>query len=245
LMIHSAAVFGEERAFGNYVQAGKKSQPLIEHIAHDVTVTGRAKELESQKRTDGASGRDHFGLGKSRFREHLIKRDGSQKGDEKKEAAEFGVHRSGTEVQLSYICRDPGDGFHTGKSLFVPSPWKPGEAFLFQDVGYADRADLMSLGFKDLRNVINGEVFFSQCDHLFSDLVLFGGLLGPFPWRKEERANGVLSEGMDQNPKTSFRVSEAPGSFLAAQTLDEKGTEGFVLPVGGILRLEEETSHIC
>jgi len=127
----------------------------------------------------------------------------------------------------------------------VPSPWKPGEPLLFQDVGYADRADLMSPGFKDLRNVINGEVFFSQCDHSFSDLVLFGGLLGPFSWRKEERAMGVLSEGMDQDPETSFRVSEASGSILTAEALDEKGAESLVLPVGGILRLEEVTSHAC
>ena len=56
---------------------------------------------------------------------------------------------------------------------------------------------------------------------------------------------GVLSEGMDQDPETSFRVSEAPRCFLAAQTLDEKGAESFVLSVGGILRFEEETSHAC
>jgi hypothetical protein len=245
LGIHPAAIFGEEGAFGDRVQTGKKGQPLVEHIAHDMAVAGRAKEFESQKGANGASGRDHHGSGKSRLRDQVVKRDGSQKGNKKKEAAEFGVNRSGAEIKLSYIGPDRGDGFYPGQSFFVSSSWKPGEAVVFQDVGYTDRAELMTSGFKDLGNVINGEVFLSKRDHLFSDLVLFGGFLGPLPWWNEERAMGVFSEVMGQDPETSFRIPEAPGSLLVAYALDEIGAEGFVLPVGGVLRLEEEASHIC
>lgn len=43
--INPAAVFGEKRTLRCAVEAGKKGEALIEHIAHDMAVTGVTEEF--------------------------------------------------------------------------------------------------------------------------------------------------------------------------------------------------------
>lgn len=63
-------------------------------------------------------------------------------------------------------------------ALLIASSWEPGEAFLVQDDGHTDRAYFASFAFEHSADIVNGEVLFSQCNHVFPDLVLFGGHLG-------------------------------------------------------------------
>ncbi len=63
-------------------------------------------------------------------------------------------------------------------------------------------------------------------------------------WLGEELARGALAALMHQLMKTAQRVSEPPGDCRARQTIDEIRSQGFVLPVGGVLRSEKDLSRI-
>jgi hypothetical protein len=81
--------------------ASTKSRRIcIQHIAHDVAVTGRAEELQSQQRTDSRPGRDHPGTGEPRFLQKWIPRDSGEQGHKQEKAPELGMEGPRGQVQL-------------------------------------------------------------------------------------------------------------------------------------------------
>ena len=50
---------------------------------------------------------------------------------------------------------------------------------------------------------------------------------------------------MNKDAKASLGIAETPGDFLGGKSIDEEGTQGFVLPMGGIGRFQEEASVVC
>jgi hypothetical protein len=56
----TAAVFREEGALGDGVEACEEGQSLVKHRGHDVTVAGAAEELERQERAYRTTGGDHL-----------------------------------------------------------------------------------------------------------------------------------------------------------------------------------------
>jgi hypothetical protein len=49
---------------------------------------------------------------------------------------------------------------------------------------------------------------------------------------------------MAKDPETSWRVAETTSGLGRRESVDEIGSKGFVLPMGGIGRLEEEAGRI-
>ena len=58
--------------------------------------------------------------------------------------------------------------------------------------------------------------------------------------RCEESSIRVLAELMAQDAESAWAIAEAPGRLGRAESLDEIGPQGFVLPVGGVLGHEED-----
>ena len=66
--VDATAVLGEERALRDHVEAGEQGQALIEDVGHDVAVTARSEQLQSQQRTKRVLRRDHVGTWRPRRR---------------------------------------------------------------------------------------------------------------------------------------------------------------------------------
>ena len=126
--IDAATVFGKKGSLGGAVEPGKKGEAFVEHIAHDMTVAGIAKEFQSQKRAHRMSGRDHLGAGKTGIAEQLIEGDLRQIRQKEEKASEACPKSSGREVQLAHIGnrsssgRMPGAVPHRGAEGAEQSP---------------------------------------------------------------------------------------------------------------------------
>jgi len=96
-----------------------------------------------------------------------------------------------------------------------------------------------------LADVVDGEVLLAQGDDLFAEALFLGGGLRSFGRGEEELAFGVLAELVDQDAEAARGVAAAAGGLGRGEAFDEEGAEGFVLAMGGVLRLEEEASEIC
>ena len=71
---------------------------------------------------------------------------------------------------------------------------------------------------------------------MITDLILFRGLVGSFRRGQEEVSIRVLTELVNQHTKTAFGVAESSGRFLAGESFDKVGSQGFILSGGGVCR---------
>jgi len=78
-----------------------------------------------------------------------------------------------------------------------------------------------------------------QGDDLLPQAILLSVRPGLSGRREEEFPLGVLPELVHQAPEAARRVAEASCRLDRGDAIDEIRPEGFVLPVGGVGRLEE------
>jgi hypothetical protein len=87
-------------------------------------------------------------------------------------------------------------------------------------------------------------VLFAQGDDEGAGGVGFGLGLGSGPaWAKE--VERPVAELAAEDAEGSWGVAKEVGDLLGRKVLDKIGAQGFVLPLGGRLGLEEEPGFIC
>lgn len=70
--IDAGAVLGQKGALGADVKARKQSQPFVKYMAHHMTVTGIAEQLQGEQRAHRRPGWDHLRAGKTGLFEQLV-----------------------------------------------------------------------------------------------------------------------------------------------------------------------------
>ena len=91
-------------------------------------------------------------------------------------------------------------------------------------------------------DIVDGQVLFSQSDDFLPDGIV-GLDAGPWIIDKELSLR-VIPKLMGQLVKAARCVAESLGDFGGGQSLDEIGPQGFVLPMGGVLRREKDLGQI-
>jgi len=175
---NSAAVLGKKGALGDRVQAGKESQPLVEHRAHDVAVTRVSEQLQSQQGTHRLSGGNELGPREPSLVEQRIEPRRNEAGEEEEQSAEPRAKGPGGEVELSHIRLRSGLGSGPGGSLLVAPARQPRKALLLQDQRDGRRAQARPLGFERAADVVDRLVLLAQRDDLVADLIALGSGLG-------------------------------------------------------------------
>src|SRR5262249_35494163 len=94
-------------------------------------------------------------------------------------------------------------------------------------------------------DIVDGEVLLAQGDDALTQGLLFGGDVGPLVGGEEEAAAGGLAELVDQDTEAAVGVAEAFGDFRAGAAVDDVGTQGLVLTLGGVGRLQEVLRQRC
>ena len=75
--------------------------------------------------------------------------------------------------------------------------------------------------------------------NLFPQPILLAGRSTDACDPDEEGTFGLIAKLMHQDAEAAGRVTESSGHFGGGETLDEEGSEGFVLPMGGVDGLQE------
>jgi hypothetical protein len=86
---------------------------------------------------------------------------------------------------------------------------------------------------------VDGEVLLPQSDDVFAEPLLFALWSAKSSSRDEEVASGLIAELMDEDAKAAGCIAELACCFGGGETVDEEGPKGFILPVGGVGRLQE------
>jgi hypothetical protein len=86
---------------------------------------------------------------------------------------------------------------------------------------------------------VDGEVLLSQRDNLFPQPILLARRSTDACDPDEEVTFRLIAKLMHQHTEAAGRVTESSGHLGGGDTLDEEGSEGFVLPMGGIGGLQE------
>ena len=93
-------------------------------------------------------------------------------------------------------------------------------------------------------DIVDGEILFAQGDDAVTYGVGLGSGLGSFSRLEEEVASGILAELVDEDSEAPWGVTEAMSGLGDGEAIDEEGAEGFVLTVGCVGGLEEETGDV-
>jgi hypothetical protein len=119
------------------------------------------------------------------------------------------------------------------------------KAFLFENATDVNGAELMALLLQQTADVVDREVLFAGFNDLVTPGIGLGGTAWAFGRGQKERAEGVLSELMDQHAEAALGVAEAASGFLRRDGFDEEGPESFVLAMSRVGRLEEDLAGVC
>jgi hypothetical protein len=139
---------------------------------------------------------------------------------------------------------DIGDnGARLIRSFVVQAPRQFGKALLLQDRSDSCWTERLSLAGEGATDIMDRQVLFPQCDDLVpqSFLPARGSCLGLGP--AEELTLRLVAKLMGQDSKTPRRITKTSGCLSRGKTLDKKGSQGFVLAMGGIGGLKEPTSN--
>ena len=126
----------------------------------------------------------------------------------------------------------------------VASAWQSGEAFVLKHQRDRHGTEPMAFFGQGLADVVDGKVLFSQDDDLLADRIGLGRRLRPFGRGQEELPDRAVAEPVDQDAEAAWGVSELFGGLGTGESLDEEGSEGLVLPVGGVGRFQEEAGFL-
>jgi hypothetical protein len=176
----------------------------------------------------------------------LVESDFYQIGDEQKEPTELCTETTLRQIKLPNIGRFGSLRTTTSWSLIVCPPWQPCKALLLEDHRDGRRRQLLAGRTQLFADVVDGQILLAQLDDFLSEAVFFwSDTRASFLRGQEELSLRVCSELVAHDAEGARRVSEAGCGFGRGEALDEEGTEGFVLSVGRVGRLEEDVSHIC
>ena len=147
--IDPGAVFGERRALGHGVEAGKQRQAGIEHLGHGLRGPADAPELESQQGTPGTVRGDHGAARHGALRKQAIEIEGGEHRGEDKEPAEAGAERARLKAEGAAVgdrrgIRADDIGQHGSRA-----PRQPRQAGLADHLGHGRQAGRTVLGCKD------------------------------------------------------------------------------------------------
>jgi hypothetical protein len=87
-----------------------------------------------------------------------------------------------------------------------------------------------------------GQVLFPQRDDLVPQSFLLARESSFCDRRGEESALGLVAELVDQDSKAPRGISETNGRLSRGEPLNEEGSQGFVLAMSGVGRLEKPSS---
>ena len=239
-----ATVLGQERPLGDDVQASEEGQPLVQDHAHDMAVTRRPEELQSQQRAESGAGWDHLRSREPRLTEDAIEGDRGEHRQEEEQAAEFGPERLRAQIQLPDVG-DIGRGWpRSGWALIVSPARQPRESFVLENLCNGDRTEGVSFVGQIAADVVDREILFAQGDDAVAYGIGLGSGLGSFGRLEEEVASGILAELVDEDSEAPWGVTEAMSGLGAGEAIDEEGAESFVLTVGSVGGLEEEAGEV-
>ena len=208
-----------------------------------MTVACIAEELQCQQRSYRAGGRDHLRPGESSPGEELVQAGGLQPWEEQEQAAELGAETARRQVELADVGDFGNHGAGLVGTVVVEPPRQLGEALHLQNRGDGRRTQRLAVTGECAADVVDGEVLLPQRDHLFPQSALLARGSTDSCGQDEEVAFGLIAKLMHQDAKAAGRVTESIGHFGGGNTLDEEGSEGFVLPMGGVGGRQEAASQ--
>jgi len=209
-----------------------------------VAVAGGAKQFQTQQGADRTTGGDHLRARQSRLGQDPVKGDFGQIGQEQKQPSELGPEVPGLKVELADVGGIGHGGADRSRTLLIASPWQSSEPFLLEDQRDGHGTEPVAFFGQGLADVIDGEVLFTKGDDLLANWIGLRRRLRPLGRGQEERADRVVAESMDQDPEASWRVAKSLGGLGTGESLDEKGSQGLVLPVGGVGWFQEEAGFL-
>jgi hypothetical protein len=140
---------------------------------------------------------------------------------------------------------DISDGWPRAEWVFIVSPTgQPRESFVLEKLCDGDRTEGMSFVSQIAADVVDREVFFAQANDAVTYGIGLGCGPGSFSRFEEKVASGILAELVDENSEAPWSVLEATSGLGAGETIDEEGAECFVLTVGSVRGLNEETGEV-
>jgi hypothetical protein len=86
---------------------------------------------------------------------------------------------------------------------------------------------------------VDGEVLLSEGNDLFPKPLLLARGSAFASGGSEEVAFDLMAKLMNEDAKAAQSITELPGRFGRSKALDEEGSKGLVLSVGGVGRLQE------
>ena len=113
--------------------------------------------------------------------------------------------------------------------LVIKPPRQLGEALRLQNRGDGRRTQRLAVTGECATDVVDGEVLLPQRDDLLPQSILLARRSTDTCGGDEEVTFGLIAELMHQHAKAAGRVTESSGHFGGGHTLDEEGSEGFVL----------------
>ncbi len=197
------------------------------------------KSFSASSDRNGASGRDHLRAGEAAPRQELVQVGGDQPGEEQEQAAELGAEVARRQVELADVGHLGDDGARLVGPLVVDPPRQLGEALLLEDRGDGRRAERLAVAGQGAADVVDGEVLLAQGDDLLPQPFLLAGWSALAWGGDEEIAVGLTAELVDEDAEAPGRVAEASGHLGGWEAVDEEGSEGLVLSMGGVGRLQE------
>jgi hypothetical protein len=128
-------------------------------------------------------------------------------------------------------------------AFFIAASGQTGETLLFEDQGDGRGGEPLSLMGQGAADVIDGQVLLSQGDDPLKAVGIPLAGTGLPAIVDEETPLGILAEAVDENAEAAGAVAKAPGGLIGGQALDDEGSEGLVLAMGGVGGLEEAATE--
>ena len=140
---------------------------------------------------------------------------------------------------------DIGNRGARADGTFIIGPtWQASEAFLLEDLPDGNRAKRAVLVGQVAADVVDRQILLAQRDDPIAERIGFGRSLRSFGRAEEEVAAGILAKLMDQDAEAPWGIAEAAGGLFTGQSLDEIGTKGLVLTMGGVGGFKEGAGEV-
>ena len=224
---------------GHHVQTRKQSQSFIENQVHDMAFAFGAGEFQPQQGEPCLSGRDHLAAGITGLPNQAGQVAIHQQRQKQEQATELSREAAWGQRELAAIGDGSGGGKERRGPFGILAPGQAGEAFFVQDLPDGGGTQGSLLGLQGAFDVIDGEVLLAHPQDQFADSVFLGLGMGAVLEFAEEVGLGA-AEMMTQDAKRAWGVAKAAGDVRRGKTIDEVGTEGLVLALGGGGGFEEE-----
>ena len=229
--IDPRAIRGQVRALGDDVEAGEQGDPLVTDQVHDMALALLADELEGQEGADGLLGGDRGRAGEIGPAEDVGQADVAHQRDEEPEAAEPGSEGARLQAQGADVRHGGRLGAGGLGPFLVEAPGQAREALLAEEDREGVDADVVPGGGQLAADVVDGEVPLPHGDDQIADAIARRRRVRPLAGSREEGGalGGVVAELVAEDAEGPRCVAEAASDLVGGESLDEVGTEGFVL----------------